>query len=40
MRRIVQRTAQAAFWTLAGVVLVVFLSLPANLSNLIFGSPA
>lgn len=39
MRQALRRAAQGAFWMLAAVALLIVLSLPANLSNLLFGSP-
>jgi hypothetical protein len=39
IRRAVQRTAQAAFWTLAGVLLCLVMALPTTLVKLVFGSP-
>jgi hypothetical protein len=39
MRRVVQRTAQGAFWILASALLCLAMSVPAIINKLIFGSP-
>lgn len=38
-RRVVQRTVQAAFWTLATCAAYIVLAVPPTTAKLIFGSP-